>query len=102
MNHYRIRFFLTRGIYKKQYVDTTADKAKCFQVFLNNRFLGEFTKMKNAIELIIAEEGEDQELNSLLENIAYVQCQNSIFITAGITYSKKHGVRIEQKIEGVS
>ena len=97
-NHYRIKFFMVKGFPKKAYIDTTADKATRYQVFQNNKGQGDFKTLKAAIDLIIEKEGRDQELDSLIENLYYVQNPTANFETHGITYIKKHGVRIEQKI----
>jgi hypothetical protein len=94
--HYRIRFFQVKGFPKKNYIDTTADKATHYQVFQNNKGQGEFKNLKDAIDLIIEQEGKNQELDNLIDNIYYVQNPAANFITAGIVYTPKHGVRIEQ------
>jgi len=96
-NHYRIKFFIVKGFLKQNHVDTTADNASHFQVCKNNAFLAEFRNLKNAIEKIIEEEGENQELNNLMENIFFIEKPTAMFNTTGITYTQKHGVLIEQK-----
>ena len=97
MNHYRVKFFGVKGLLRNR-IDTTADKATHYQVFLNNKMLSEFKNLKDAIESIIENEGQDQELKNLIDNIYYIQHPTAIFNTAGIVYTQKHGVRIEQKI----
>jgi hypothetical protein len=94
--HYRIRFFMVKGFPKKNYLDATADKATHYQVFQNNKELGEFKTLKAAIDLLRSLEGQNKELDNLIENIYYIQNPTANFITAGITYTQKHGVRIEQ------
>jgi hypothetical protein len=94
--HYRIKFFICKGFPKKKYIDTTADIATHFQVFKNNIIQKEFNNLKNAIDLIIEQEGQNKELDNLIENIYYIQNPTANFITAGIVYTQKHGVRIEQ------
>ena len=93
--HYRIRFFQVKS-FPKKYLDTTADKATHFQVFINNKFHKEFRNLKGAVDLIIENEGRKKCLLNLLENLYYVQNPTANFTTAGIIYTKKHGVRIEQ------
>ena len=97
-NHYRIKFFQVKGFTKKKYIDTTADKATHFELFQNNISKGEFTTLKNAIEQIAWYEGHNQELVNLIEKIDYVQNPIGCFITAGITYTKNYGVKIEHRI----
>jgi len=97
MNHYRIKFFQVKGLLRNR-VDTTADMATRFQVFMNNKKQNEYKSLKDAIKLIIGLEGQDQELQNLIDNIYYVEHPTVNFITDGITYTQKHGVRIEQKI----
>ena len=92
--HYRIRFLKVQGLFKKQ--DTTADKATIFQVFLNNKKQNEYTVLKNAIDFIIENEGQNKELENLIENLYYIQQPTALFLTAGIVYTSKHGIRIEQ------
>jgi hypothetical protein len=96
-NHYRVRFFEVKGLLRNR-IDTTADKATLYQIFLNNKKQSEFKNLKAAIEFIIENEGQDQELQSLIENIYFVEHPTAKFTTAGITYTPKHGLRIEQKI----
>jgi len=95
--HYRIKFFVVKGFLKQTYVSTTADNASHFQVYKNNAFLAEFRNLKSAIEKIIDDEGENQELINLMENIPFVEIPGAMFNTTGITYTQKHGVLIEQK-----
>jgi hypothetical protein len=95
--HYRIKFFIVKMFPKRTYIDTTADKARHFQLSQNNKLICEFTDLKNAIEKIIEMEGQNHELSNLLENIYYVQNPTAMFTTTGITYTQKHGVIIEQK-----
>jgi hypothetical protein len=97
MNLYRVKFFEVKGLLRNR-IDTTADKAALYQIFLNNKKQGEFKNLKAAIEFIIENEGQDQELQNLIENLCYVQNPTANFTTAGITYTQKHGVRIEQII----
>jgi hypothetical protein len=97
VNHYRVRFFEVKGLLRNR-IDTTADRATHFQVFLNNKKQIEYKNLKDAIEYIIENEGQDQELKNLIDNIYYIQHPTAIFTTAGITYTQNHGVRIEQKI----
>jgi len=65
---------------------------------MNNKLRGEFTKLKNAIEQIAELEGADQRLDGLIENIAHVENPVSVFVTDGITYTKRFGPRIEHKL----
>lgn len=87
---------MVKGFLKKAYIDTTADKATHYQVFQNNKGRGEFRTLQAAIDLLIELEGQDKELDNLIENIYYIQNPTANFSTAGITYTKKHGARIEQ------
>jgi hypothetical protein len=94
--HYRIRFIIYKGFPKRTCIDVTGEKATHFQVFKNNKKQKEFRNLKDAVDLIIEQEGRDQELGNLIDNLYYVQNPTAIFSTAGIVYTKKHGVRIEQ------
>ena len=96
--HYRIRFFEVKKkpLKKKIYIEAATDKATHYQVFQNNIGKGEFKTLKDAIDLIVEMEGRNKELDNLIEHIYYIQNPTANFITAGIVYTKKHGVRIEQ------
>ena len=98
MHYYRIKFYKVKGFPKRIYTDSTADNATHFQVLRDQIKEGEFTKLKNAISLIAGLEGQDQELDSLIKNVTKIINNDSIFITTGITYNRKYGVAIEQKI----
>ena len=89
---YRIKFF---DIEKNE---TTADKAIYFQLFKNNKFLHETSKIKNAIKLIIRKEGSNHELATLLKNTHCITNPHPDFILTGLTYTERHGIKLEQKI----
>jgi len=67
-------------------------------VFYNNAEQLEYKSLKEAIELIMDYEGQNQELKDLIDNLHLIQHPTGHFITYGITYTPKHGVKIEQKI----
>ena len=98
MHYFRIKFYQAKGFPKRNYIDSTIENATHYQVLMNNHVEGQFTKLKNAIGLIIGLEGQDKELDNLIENIPKIKNNDSIFITTGIIYNRKFGVSIEQKI----
>jgi hypothetical protein len=90
-NQYRIKFF-------REQSETTAEKADRFQLFRNNIFYYEYRKIKYAIKAIYKMEGAIPELENLQKNRDLIVRPHPDFITTGIVYTEKHGVRIEQKL----
>jgi hypothetical protein len=82
----------------KEHIETTAEKANRYQLFINNKFLYEHKKIKYAIKTIKKMEGATPELEYLLKNINMLIEKHPDFITTGMTYTEKHGLRIEQKL----
>jgi len=95
--HYRIKFYKVIGF---KYFDTNIKEATHYQVFKNNSKIGECLKLIDAVELIIENEGQNRELDLLIDNLYYIQNNNLLFETVGLVYTTKHGVRIEQAIKG--
>ena len=96
MSQCRIKFYTVNS--EKKQIETTADNARLYKVFHNCKFAGEFKKLSKAVNRIIEIEGEDQELDLLLDNENLILKYNPYLYTFGITYTRKHGARIDQKI----
>jgi hypothetical protein len=88
---------------------TNLDNAKVFKLFVNNKCMKYknydylFFKLKKVIKYIVENEGEQPELLNFIEIIPNMKDdKNTLYETVSITYTVKHGLRIEQKIKPVS
>jgi hypothetical protein len=96
MDIYRITFH-TIGRNDQHFV-TTVNKATHYHILKNNRKIAEHSKLRNAVESIIENAGDNKELQDLIDHIFFLQNPETRYICLGITYGKQYGVKLEMKI----
>jgi hypothetical protein len=94
---YRITFY-TKKFITQQHFEVAEDKATHYHVLKNNRKISEHSNLKNAIESIIENTGNNMELENIINHISFLQNHDTPYICIGITYGDKYGVKLEMKI----
>ena len=98
MTVYRILFFeLKKGT--AQHFDSTAAVANHYHITKNNKNIGECSLLRNAVEKLIEDAGDNEELQGLLDHVFFLQNPETRYICIGITYGEKHGVKLEMRVQ---